>query len=64
MDAIKAVVRNGRIETDTPLDLPDGTELMVICMNAKDDTPCDESPEAADAWLKWHDSVQPQTAKE
>ncbi len=28
MNAIKAIVRNGRIETDEPLDLPDGTELL------------------------------------
>ena len=28
MSTIKAVVRNGRIETDEPLDLPEGTELL------------------------------------
>ena len=29
MNSIKAIVRNGRIETDLPLGLPDGTELWI-----------------------------------
>lgn len=29
MSTIKAVVRNGRIETEEPLDLPEGTELLI-----------------------------------
>ena len=28
MSTIKAVVRNGHIETEEPLDLPEGTELL------------------------------------
>lgn len=30
MNAIKAMVRNGRIETDGPLDLPEGTKLLIL----------------------------------
>lgn len=41
MTTIKAVVRNGRIEVDEPLDLPDGTVLQIPvpddAANAKDD---------------------------
>jgi hypothetical protein len=29
MHTIKATVRNGRIEVDKQIDLPDGTELMI-----------------------------------
>jgi hypothetical protein len=29
MNAIKAIVRNGRVEAEGPLDLPDGTELII-----------------------------------
>jgi hypothetical protein len=29
MTTIKAIVRNGRIEVDEPIDLPDGTELRI-----------------------------------
>ncbi len=29
MDAIRATVRNGRIEPEVPLDLPDGTALLI-----------------------------------
>ena len=29
MSIIKAVVRNGHIETEEPLDLPEGTELLI-----------------------------------
>jgi hypothetical protein len=29
MSTIKAVVRNGHIETEEPLDLPEGTELLI-----------------------------------
>ncbi len=62
MDAIKAVVRNGRIETDGPLGLPDGTELLIICPNGIDeDNALDDSPEGIKAWLQWHDSLEPLT---
>lgn len=44
MNAIKAIVRNGRIETDGPLELPDGTELWIPMPNgtADDELTADE----------------------
>jgi hypothetical protein len=65
MYAIKAVVRNGRIETEEPLDLPDGTELLIPLPNgnATDEEDFEEgwdtSPEAIAAWLQWYDSLEP-----
>src|SRR5256885_16392834 len=62
MDAIKAVVRNGHIETEVPLDLPDGTRLLILPTSAVDDDAqdnWDNSPESISAWLKWYDSLQP-----
>ena len=29
MSTIKAIVRNGRLEIETPINLPDGTELTI-----------------------------------
>jgi hypothetical protein len=61
MDAIKAKVRNGRVETDMPLNLPDGTELLIFHSNAaavvEDDW--DNTPQGIAAWLKWYDALQP-----
>lgn len=62
MNPIKALVRNGRIETDEPLNLPDGTELLILRSmdgtSDKDDG-WDNTPEGIAAWLKWYDSLQP-----
>ena len=60
MSAIKAMVQNGRIETDRPLDLPDGTDLLVRPQSEEDaDDGWDNTPEGINAWLKWYDSLQP-----
>jgi hypothetical protein len=61
MSLIKAVVRNGRIETDEPLDLPEGTELLIpIPDRFEDDEPgWDNSPEGIAAWLAWSESLEP-----
>ena len=61
MNTIRAVVRNGRIETEEPLGLPEGTELMIPL---PDGSPEDEdgwhnSPEGIAAWLKWCESLEP-----
>lgn len=55
MDAIKGMVRNGRIETGGPLNLPDGTKLLIIPSNATQDSDedWDDTPEGIAAWLKW-----------
>jgi hypothetical protein len=57
MHAIKAMVRNGRIETDEPLDVPDGTELLIVQRDVDDDW--DNTPQGVGDWLKWYDSLQP-----
>jgi hypothetical protein len=61
MSTIRAVVRNGRIETEEPVDLPEGTELLIpIPDRRSDDEPgWDNSPGGITAWLAWADSLQP-----
>jgi hypothetical protein len=62
MNPIKAMVRNGRIEIDQPLNLPDGSELLVLRSNGTVDDAedgWDNTPEGIAAWLKWYDSLQP-----
>ena len=61
MTTIKAVVRNGRIEVDEPLDLPDGTVLQIPlpddAAKAKDDEPM--SPEEIQQVLAAMDRMEP-----
>ncbi len=61
MIVIDAVVRNGRIETDTPLNLPDGTALKVSLVTENDDSVdgWDNSPAGIEAWLNWYATLQP-----
>lgn len=59
---MKGIIRNGRVETDEPINLPDGTELLISVQNGKEgDTEegWDNSPEAIADWLAWCDSLQP-----
>jgi hypothetical protein len=57
MTTIKAIVRNGRIEVDKPIDLPDGTELTIplpgtpqtLGMREED---WSDAPEAIEAWIR------------
>jgi len=64
MTTIKAIVRNGRIEVDKPIDLPDGTELTIPipdpleCPGIRDEDWSD-TPEAIEAWIRWYDSLEP-----
>ncbi len=65
MNAIKATVRGGRIETEELLDLPDGTELLIplpkgtLDDNGDDENGWDNSPEGIAEWLRWYDSLEP-----
>jgi len=64
MTTIKAVVRHGRLEVDRPIDLPDGTELVIpIPSNGAPlgirDEDWSDAPEAIDAWIRWYDSLEP-----
>jgi hypothetical protein len=60
---MNGVVRNGRIETERPIDLPEGTELLISVRNGKSAADVEEgwdtSPEAIAAWIQWCDSLQP-----
>ncbi len=61
---IKAIIRNGRIELDAPIDLPDGTELTISLptlplppgIRDEDDS---DTPEAIEAWIRWYDALEP-----
>jgi hypothetical protein len=61
MSTIKAVLRNGRIETEEPLDLPEGTELLIPIPDrcGDEESAWDTSPEGIAAWLNWADSLLP-----
>lgn len=55
MITIKAVVRNGRIEVDEPLDLPDGTVLQIPVPDDSDTM----SPEEVERVLPALDRMEP-----
>lgn len=64
MTKIKATVREGRIEVDEPINLPDGTELLIPIPESVgpigfrvDDHP--ETPDGIDAWIHWYDALEP-----
>ena len=63
MTSVKAVVRNGRIEVDQPLDLPDGTELTILIPEADGPGMRDDDwsarPDAIEAWIRWYDALEP-----
>ncbi len=58
---IKAIVRGGRLETEQPIDLPDGTEVRIALLGgaSEDEDGWDNSPEGIAAWLAWADSLEP-----
>jgi hypothetical protein len=64
MTTVKAIIRNGRIEVDAPIDLPDGTELTISLPDAAQILRTREQdqadpPEAVEAWIRWYDSLEP-----
>jgi hypothetical protein len=64
MTTIKATIRNGRIEVDEPIDLPDGTELTIPlpvlpAPLGKRDEDWSDTPEAIEAWIRWYDALEP-----
>lgn len=56
MSIIRAIIRNGRIELDEPLDLPDGTEVQ-ISLPENDDEPTSQAE--IDRILAAMDRMQP-----
>ncbi|MGL6072573.1 MAG: hypothetical protein ACRC8S_00295 [Fimbriiglobus sp.] len=60
MSAIKAIVRNGRIETEEPINLPDGTELRISIPGVEDiESDWDTSPEGIEAWIARTEAIPP-----
>jgi hypothetical protein len=61
MNTIKATVRNGRIEVDEPLDLPDGTELLIPLPNGAEEREEDEpmTPEEIARVLAAMEKIEP-----
>lgn len=61
MDAIRAKVRGGRIETDVPIDLPDGTELLIYSSDTGQNSHeiLGNTPEGLAIWLRAYDALDP-----
>jgi hypothetical protein len=61
MNTIKAVIRNGKIELEKPVDLPDGTELTIALpdLPGPNGTETAESPEDIKDWIRWYDALEP-----
>ncbi len=54
---IQAIVRNGELILDSPLDLPDGTVLSIPVPTL--DVELEDTPEEIDRWIRWYDAFEP-----
>ena len=64
MHTVRAMIRDGRVEPVDPLDLPEGTAVLVVApelSGGQAEAAWDDSPAAIAAWLRWYDSLQPLT---
>jgi hypothetical protein len=62
MSTIEGIVCNGRIEVAGPLDLPEGTKLLISVPEPVPTHKLDTdsgSPEAIEAWIRWFDALEP-----
>jgi hypothetical protein len=59
--AIKALIRNGHVETEAPIDLPEGTEVLILPAIAREDPgdDWDDSATGIAAWLDKYDALEP-----
>ena len=59
----KGVIQQGQVIVAKPINLPDGTEVVVAsCPPTSEDDfeeSWDNSPEGIAAWLQWYDSLEP-----
>jgi hypothetical protein len=54
---IQAIVRNGQLELEGPLDLPDGTVVTIpVPDSVAEET---DSPEEIERWIRWYDALEP-----
>lgn len=60
---MKGVIRDGRVEVEEPINLPDGSEVIVHVLNGDVDADFedgwDNSPQGIAAWFEWCDALQP-----
>jgi hypothetical protein len=64
MNAIRAVVRNGRLETEEPVNLPDGMRVLVEALPEEvtiglRESEWSDSPEALADWKSWIETIEP-----
>lgn len=64
MNAIKGVVKNGRIEIAIPPDWPEGMEVRIGPLPATEtdglrEEDWSDTPEGIASWRKWYDSLEP-----
>jgi hypothetical protein len=64
MDAIKATVRQGRLELEAPPEWPDGTEVLIEPTAPSEKIGIDESewrddPESLADWEAWIQTIEP-----
>ena len=65
MDAIKAIVRQGRLELEAPPDWPDGTEVLIEPTTAPsekigiDESEWRDDPDSLADWEAWIQTIEP-----
>jgi hypothetical protein len=64
MNAVKATWTNGKIVPAEPVDWPEGSELLVEPVSARETIGLDESrwrddPQSIAAWIAWVDTIEP-----
>ncbi len=65
MNAIKAIVRSGRIELQEPVDWPDGTEVLIeptLAPTEKigiDESESRDDPASLANWAAWINTIEP-----
>lgn len=55
---INAIVRNGQLELESPLNLPDGTVLAIPLPEENPDEP-ERSQREIEEWEKWYKALEP-----
>ena len=65
MDAIRAIVKSGRLELDAPSDWPEGTEVLIEPMNSQcekigiDESEWSDDPTSLADWEAWIQTIEP-----
>ena len=65
MDAIRAIVRSGRLALDAPPDWPEGTEVLIEPVNGQwekigiDESEWSDDPASLADWEAWIQTIEP-----